>query len=78
MRKLPDALDDPTSRQSAPNLPTNHRLQVDGLLGDDATGLGQMCYLVLAREDMMNKVEGRALTKKTTVVVCKFLIEHVI
>ena len=35
-------------------------------------GVGQMKYLVLAREDLTNQVEGRALTNKTTAVVCKF------
>ena len=33
---------------------------------------------MLAREDLTNQVEGRALTNKTTAVVCKFLIEDVI
>ena len=28
--------------------------------------VGQMRYLVLAREDLTNQVEGRALTNKTT------------
>ena len=37
-----------------------------------------MRYLVLAREDLTNQVEGRALTNKTTAVVCKFVIEDVI
>ena len=37
-----------------------------------------MWYLLLAREDLTNQVEGQALTKKTTTVVCKFLIEDVI
>ena len=37
-----------------------------------------MRYLVLAREDPTNEVEGRALTTKTTTAVCKFLIEDVI
>ena len=41
-------------------------------------GEGQKQYLVLAREDLMNQVEGRALTNKTTAAVCKFLIEDVI
>ena len=36
-----------------------------------------MRYLVLAREDLTNQVEGRALRNKTTAVVCKFLIEDV-
>ena len=34
--------------------------------------------LVLAREDMMNQVEGRALTSKIIAAVCRFLIEDVI
>ena len=33
-------------------------------------GVGQMRYLVLAREDLTNQVEGRALTNQTTVAVC--------
>ena len=33
-----------------------------------------MKYLVLAREDLMNQVEGRAIRNKTIVVVCKFLL----
>ena len=33
---------------------------------------------MLAREDLTNQVEGRALTNKTTTAVCKFLIEDVI
>ena len=41
-------------------------------------GVGKIGYLVLAREDLTNQVEGRALTNKTTAVVCKFLIENVI
>ena len=41
-------------------------------------GEGQKRYLVLAREDLTNQVEGRALTNKTTAAVCKFLIEDVI
>ena len=41
-------------------------------------GVGQMKYLVLAREDLTNQVEGRALTNKTTAGVCKFLLEDVI
>ena len=41
-------------------------------------GIGQMRYLVLAREDLMNQVEGRALQNKTTATVCRFLIEDVI
>ena len=41
-------------------------------------GVGQMKYLVLAREDFTNQVEGRALTNKTMSAVCKFLLEEVI
>ena len=41
-------------------------------------GVGQMRYLVLAREDLTNQVEGRALPNKTTVAVCRFLIEEVV
>ena len=40
--------------------------------------VGQMKYLVLAREDLTNQVEGCALTNKTTAVVCKFLLEDVV
>ena len=41
-------------------------------------GEGHKRYMVLAREDLTNQVEGQALTNKTTVAVCKFLIEDVI
>ena len=41
-------------------------------------GVGQIRYSVLAREDLTNQVEGRALQNKTTVAVCWFLIEDVI
>ena len=41
-------------------------------------GEGHKRYLVLAREDLTNQVEGRALTNKTTTAVCRFLIEDVI
>ena len=37
-----------------------------------------MRYLVLAREDLTNQVEGRALPNKTITVVCQFLIEKVV
>jgi hypothetical protein len=37
-----------------------------------------MQYLVLAREDLTNQVEGRALQNKTTAGVCRFLIEEVV
>ena len=42
------------------------------------TGVGQMKYLCLAREDMTNQVEGRALRNKTTSAICKFLLEEVV
>ena len=38
-------------------------------------GVGKIGYLVLAREDLTNQVEGRALQNKTTAAVCRFLIE---
>jgi hypothetical protein len=41
-------------------------------------GVGQMRYLVLAREDLTNQVEGRALQNKTTASVCRFLVEDVV
>ena len=41
------------------------------------TGIGQRKYLVLAREDLSNQVEGRALRKKTSATVCRFLLEEV-
>lgn len=41
-------------------------------------GFGQKKYLVLAREDLSNQVEGRALRTKTTEGVCRFLLEDVI
>ena len=41
-------------------------------------GVGLMQYLVLAREDLTNQVEGRALQNKTTAAVCRFLIEDVV
>ena len=37
-----------------------------------------MRYLVLVREDLTNKEEGRTLPNKTTVAVCRFLTEEVI
>jgi hypothetical protein len=37
-----------------------------------------MKYLVLAREDLTNQLEGRALHSKETAAVCKFLLEDVI
>ncbi|GGS27715.1 hypothetical protein GCM10010252_77810 [Streptomyces aureoverticillatus] len=41
-------------------------------------GLWQMRYLVLAREDLSNQVEGRALRTKSTEGICRFLFEDVI
>ena len=41
-------------------------------------GAGQKKLLLLAREDLTNQVEGRALRNKTIVVVCKFFLEDVI
>jgi hypothetical protein len=37
-----------------------------------------MRYLVLAREDLTNQVECRALQNKTTAGVCWFLIDKVV
>ncbi|KAL3680996.1 hypothetical protein R1sor_023952 [Riccia sorocarpa] len=41
-------------------------------------GLWGMRYLVLAREDLSNQVEGHALRTKATEGVCQFLLEDVI
>ena len=41
------------------------------------TGVGQQKYRVLAQEDLSNQVEGRALRKKTSVAVFRFLLEEV-
>jgi hypothetical protein len=41
-------------------------------------GLWQMKYLVLAREDLTNQVEGRALWEKKAASICQFLLEDVI
>ena len=41
-------------------------------------GVEQMKYLVLVREDLTNQVEGRALTNKTMIIVCKFLLKDVV
>jgi hypothetical protein len=41
-------------------------------------GRSQMKYLVLAREDLTNQVEARALRSKQTIGVCKFLLEDII
>jgi hypothetical protein len=37
-----------------------------------------MKYLVLAREDLTNQLEGRVLRTKETLSVCRFLLEDVI
>ncbi|KAL3688564.1 hypothetical protein R1sor_014873 [Riccia sorocarpa] len=42
------------------------------------TGMWQMRYLILAREDLSNQVEGRALRTKSTEAVCRFLLEDVV
>ena len=42
------------------------------------SGVWKMRYIVLAREDLTNQVEGRALRTKATSAVCKFLLEDVI
>jgi hypothetical protein len=58
-------------------LPTVHfKWTVD--LVTMSLGVGQMRYLVLAREDLTNQVEGRTLQNKTTAGVCRFLIEEVV
>ena len=41
-------------------------------------GVGQMQYLMLARDDLTNQVEGHALQNKTTEAICWFLIEEVV
>jgi hypothetical protein len=41
-------------------------------------GVGQMQYLMLAREDLMSQVEGRPLQNKRIAGVCRFLIEEVV
>ena len=51
---------------------------MDGGSGLDAVGSGTNEVLSLAREDLTNQVEGRALTNKTTSAVCKFLLEDVV
>mgnify|MGYP000185023109 FL=1 len=38
------------------------------------TKIGQKNYLVLAREDLTNQVEGRVAWKKTSSAVCPFLL----
>jgi hypothetical protein len=42
------------------------------------TKIGQQKYLVLAHEDFTSQVEGCARRKKTSVVVCQFLLEYVL
>ena len=51
---------------------------MDGGSGLDANVSGTDEYLVLAREDLTNQVEGHALTNTTTTAVCKFLLEDVV
>ena len=41
-------------------------------------GASQKKFLVLAREDLTNQVEGRALRSKTTSAVCQFILEDII
>ncbi|KAL3692893.1 hypothetical protein R1sor_006544 [Riccia sorocarpa] len=41
-------------------------------------GIWGMRYLALAREDLSNQVEGRALRRNTTEAVCRFLLEDVV
>ena len=41
------------------------------------TRIRQKKYLVLAREDLTNQVEGRALRRKTCSAICQFLLEEV-
>ena len=41
------------------------------------TRIGQRKYLVLARNDLTNQVEGWALRRKTCSTVCQFLLEEV-
>ncbi len=41
------------------------------------TGIWGMKYLVLAREELSNFVEGRALRTKTTENVCRFILEDI-
>ena len=51
---------------------------MDGGLSNDADGVGQLWYLVLAQEDLTNQVEGHALMNKATTVAWRFLIEEVV
>ena len=41
-------------------------------------GASQKKFLVLAREDLTNQVEGRALRSKTTSLVCQFILEDIV
>ena len=41
------------------------------------TGMWGMKYLVLAREELSNYVEGRALRTKTTEAICRFILEDI-
>ncbi|KAL3679949.1 hypothetical protein R1sor_022905 [Riccia sorocarpa] len=41
-------------------------------------GMWRMRYLVLAREELSNYVEGRALRTKTTEGVCRFILEDIL
>ena len=49
-----------------------------GGFGLDANGIATMKYLVLAREDLTNQVEGRTLANKTTLAISKFVFEEVV
>jgi hypothetical protein len=61
LRKLSNALHSPTSGRAPPDLPptVHFKWMVD--LVTMPMGVGQMRYLVLAREDLTNHVEGRVL-----------------
>ena len=41
-------------------------------------GVGKKKSLVLAREDLTNQVEGRALRSKTTSTICQFILEDIV
>ena len=41
-------------------------------------GAGQKKFLVLAREDLMNQVEGRTLRSKTTSAISQFILEDIV
>ena len=53
----------------------NFKLMVD--IKAMPTGIGQKKYLVLARENLTNQVEGQALWRKTCSTICQFLLEEV-